>query len=122
MFIYCASLIINITLKTLSCPDLNKTYPIAIPKSPSKIVYGDFFIKEILYKPKGFYTKPLPASKIGDFVICIDIPNRNSCIHGWFDSSVLGKAISSECYRMSFSAMEDIWMKTSETTLIKIIK
>jgi len=117
--IYCLTLIINISLRTLTCPELNKVFPIAIPKSPTNIFKGEFPIKEILYKPKGYYNKPLPSSKIGDFVICLDIPSANTCIHGWNDTSVLGKAVSSECYRMSFKDMKDLWMNTSiETTVI----
>jgi hypothetical protein len=117
---YCLTIIINISLRTITCPNLNLSYPVAIPKLEQNRYYGEHSIRSILYKPKGFYNKALPSSLIGNFVICLDIENKYSCLHGWRDESVLGKAISSECYRLAKKDMKELWMLTSIETKVII--
>lgn len=117
---YCLTLIINIALRTIRCPELNFVFPVAIPKLEVNRYYGEHKIRAILYKPKAFYSNQLPLSKIGNYVICLDIPEKNSCLHGWSDESVLGKAVSSECYRMRKSDIATLWMHTFSDTKVKI--
>lgn len=117
---YCLTIIINIALRTITCPNLNLTYLIAIPRQEANVYYGEHSIRSILYKPKAYYTKELPLSKIGNYVICLDIPGKNSCLHGWDDESVLTKRVSSECYRMRKQDIKELWFYTSETTKVII--
>lgn len=117
---WCLTLIINITLRTISCPEHNITYSIAIPKKDENIHLGEHNIKNILYKPKAYYNNSLPLAIIGDFVICLDIINADSCLHGWHDTSVLGKRVSSECYRLSKDDMKTLWFMTLPETKVVI--
>jgi lipoprotein-anchoring transpeptidase ErfK/SrfK len=119
---YCLTIIINITLRTITCPNLNLSYPAAIPKLEVNRYYGEHKIRSILYKPKAYYNIELPSSKIGEYVICLDIPNKNSCLHGWYNEDVLGKAVSSECYRMRKQDIKELWFYTSEQTNVIITK
>ncbi len=117
---WCLTLIVSISARTVTCVEQNIIYPIAIPKTNQAISKGTWGIKSILYKPKAFYNKRLSSSVIGNYVFCLDKPNRNACFHGWSDTSVLGKRVSSECYRLSLKDMEDLWKRTLISTKVII--
>lgn len=118
---WCLTLIISVSLRTISCPEHpDITYPIAIPKKDENIHLGEHNIRSILYKPKAYYNNSLPLTIIGDYVICLDIPNADSCLHGWQDTSVLGKRVSAECYRLSKQDMKTLWFTVTEKTKVLI--
>lgn len=121
-FGWCLTIVINIALRQVQCPDLGLSYPIAIPQSESKIKRGEWPIRKITYEPNGYYVNPLPASLIGLFVICLDIPNSYSCLHGWNDNRVVeqGLAVSSECYRMKKPDIAKLWLRTLDETIVII--
>lgn len=118
---WCLTIVINIALRQVQCPEQNISYPIAIPRSDTNIKRGTWPIRDILFEPNAQYGNKLPISLIGPFVICLDIPGSNSCLHGSHVAREVnaGARVSSECYRMHMADIADLWTRTvMETTVI----
>ena len=119
---WCLTLIVSISLRQVTCVEQDLTFPIAIPRTEAAIPRGTWPLRSVLFKPKAYYNGPLSPTKIGYFVSCLDVPGKNTCFHGWHDTSVLGKAVSSECFRLSKGDMANLWFRLVRRETIVIVK
>lgn len=114
------TLIVNIALRQVECPERNLVFSIGVPRSERNIHRGSWKFRSILFRPKAYYDKALPEAIIGPFIMCLDIPGSDVCFHGWHNSSVLGKRVSSECFRMTKPDIRELWLRTTMDTKVII--
>lgn len=121
----CTLIVISITLGQVSCPNLGLSYPAATPANPATIQYGKWNIKEdgLTYKADFFFKgKKVSRGIVGDYTICLETPEGNPCLHGWYHRETVTsrKKASAGCYRMLFEDIKELWQVTYSDTAVEI--
>lgn len=115
---FCEFLIIDLTLRTLTCLGSHLYYvmPVGVPKSGYKVPIG-------YYSVEGFYigAKTTYRGKrvnVGRLVVCL---NNGSCIHEYpSNPATVGKAVTHGCFRVT--DMSRLFQDIMPDTIVEVTK
>lgn len=115
---FCEFLIINLTLRTLTClgSQLFYTVSVGVPKAGYEVSTGYYAIE-------GFYIDAITTYKgkrvnVGRFVVCLD---NGSCIHEYpANPDTVGTISTHGCFRVK--TMKDLFWHIMPGTIVEVTK